>query len=159
MLKYQSSGWSGWLAYTLSRSTRTYPPAAEQIFQYDQTHNLILVAEREFGHNWKFSGRFRYTSGNPYTPIVGGEYDVDNDVYTPVSGTAYSSRMAPFYEADIRFDKKWIFDRWILTGYLDIENVTNHQNVQEINYSYDYQQKAEVRGLPMLPTLGVKGEF
>ena len=160
LVKYQSKKWSGWIAYTLSRSLRTYPPGPEQLFEYDQTHNLTLVGEREFGHNWKFSGRFRFTSGDPYTPITGGEYDVDNDVYAPVSAAGvYTQRMSPFYQADIRFDKKWVFDRWILTGYLDVENVTNHKNVQQINYSYNYQQQATINGLPMLPTLGIKGEF
>ena len=43
--------------------------------------------------------------------------------------------------------------------FLDVENATNHTNVQEINYSYNYQQQATVNGLPMLPTLGIKGEF
>lgn len=159
LVKYQSKKWSGWVAYTLSRSNRTYPPASEQIFQYDQTHNLILIGEREFGKNWKFSGRFRLTSGDPYTPITGGTYDVDNDVYLPTSGGTYSQRLEPFYQLDFRFDKKWIFESWILTGYLDIENATNHANVQQINYSYNYQQRATITGLPLLPTLGIKGEF
>ncbi|PWU17041.1 MAG: hypothetical protein C5B49_09620, partial [Bdellovibrio sp.] len=159
MLKYQSMDWTGWLAYTLSRSLRTYPPSGESIYQYDQTHNLIVVAERPFGKNWKFSGRFRYTTGDPYTPKIGGDFDVDNDVYLPLSGGIYSARMPPFWEFDIRFDRKWIFDQWILTAYLDIENVTNHRSVEQINYSYNFQQQANVTGLPFLPTLGIKGEY
>lgn len=159
LLKYQSKTWSGWLAYTISKSMRTYPPKSEQIFQYDQTHNLTLIAEREMGRNWKFSGRFRYTTGNPYTPVVGSTYDVDNDVYTPISGTPYSSRLEPFYQLDARFDKKWVMNSWILTGYLDVQNVTNHKNPQQINYSYNYRDKAVVTGLPILPTIGIKGEF
>lgn len=159
MLKYQSKTWSGWLAYTLSKSTRVYPPLAEQLFEYDQTHNLTLVAERELRNNWKFSGRVRYTSGDPYTPVAGAEYDVDNDTYVRENGTMYSSRMPAFFEVDARFDKKWIYDTWILTFYVDVENVTNHKNVEQINYSYDYSQHTNITGLPILPFVGVKGEF
>ena len=67
--------------------------------------------------------------------------------------------MPNFWELDVRLDKKWIYNNWILTGYLDIENVTNHKNVEEINYSYNYQQQARVTGLPILPTIGIKGEY
>jgi hypothetical protein len=159
MIKYQSKKWSGWLAYTLAHSTRTYPPLNEQLFQYDQTHNLILVGERELGHNWKFSGRLRYTTGNPYTPAIGSSYDADNDTYVPQYAGAYSQRMPAFFEADVRFDKKWVFETWILSFYVDVENATNNKNVEQINYSYDYSQHAQITGLPLLPYVGLKGEF
>jgi hypothetical protein len=67
--------------------------------------------------------------------------------------------MGAFFQADVRFDKKWIYDRWILTGYLDIENVTNRQNPEQINYSYNFQQAAVVTGLPVFPTFGIRAEF
>ena len=132
---------------------------AETVSPYDQTHILTAVGDIDFGKNWKFSGRVRYVTGNPYTPDIGGVFDADADTYTPVSGGVYSQRMGSFFEADIRFDKKWIYDTWILTGYLDVENVTNRQNPQQINYSYNYSQTAVVTGLPILPTVGIKGEF
>ena len=159
MGKYRSSTWKGWIAYTLSRSSRGDALHAEKIYQYDQTHILILLAERELGHNWKVSTRVRYTTGDPYTPIVGATYDVNSDTYEPLPGDIYSQRMGAFFQADVRFDKKWVFDRWIVTGYLDIQNITNHENAETIRYSYNYQQSEKVTGLPIYPTLGVKMEF
>jgi hypothetical protein len=120
---------------------------------------LTTVVERELGRNWLVSARVRYTTGNPYTPIVGASYDVDNDKYVPVPGEVYSARMGAFFQADVRFDKKWVYDRWIVTGYLDIENITNQQNAQELRYSYNYQQSEKVTGLPIYPTVGMKMEF
>ena len=131
----------------------------ETVSEYDQTHLLTAVAERELGRNWKISARIRYTTGNPYTPIVGASYDVNNDIYAPVRGEIYSARMGDFFQADVRFDKKWVYDRWIINGYLDIENITNQQNPEAIRYSYNYQQSEKVTGLPIYPTLGVKMEF
>lgn len=159
MGKYRSSTWKGWIAYTLSRSTRGDALQAETVSQYDQTHIFTVLAERELGHNWKVSARVRYTTGDPYTPIVGAVYDVDNDKYVPVLGDIYSSRMGPFFQADVRVDKKWVYDRWIVTAYLDVQNITNQQNAEEIRYSYNYQRSEKVTGLPVYPTFGVKLEF
>ena len=156
MGKYKETNWQGWIAYTLSRSRRGDGLTPETISQYDQTHLLTAVAERQLGRNWMLSARVRYTTGNPYTPIVGASYDVDNDIYAPVRGDIYSQRMGAFFQADVRFDKKWVYDRRILTGYLDIENITNQQNPQEIRYSYNYQRSEKVTGLPIYPTLGHK---
>lgn len=157
--KFRSERWEGWIAYTLSRSTQGNAETPETLSQYDQTHIFTAVGDVEFGTNWKFSTRVRYTTGSLYTPIVGGIFDVDNDVYIPIRGAIYSQRMEPFFQLDVRFDKKWIYDKWILTGYLDIENVTNSKNPQQVNYSYNYQQSTTVTGLPVFPLLGVKAEF
>jgi hypothetical protein len=159
MGKYRSTTWQGWIAYTLSKSRRGDAQTPETISQYDQTHLLTAVGERQLGRNWMISARVRYTTGNPYTPIVGASYDVNNDVYVPVRGDIYSQRMGAFFQADVRFDKKWVYDRRILTGYLDIENITNQKNAQEIRYSYNYQLSEKVTGLPIYPTLGIKLEF
>jgi hypothetical protein len=98
-------------------------------------------------------------SGLPFTPIRGATFDADNDVYVPLSGRIYSQRFDAFRQLDLRIDRKYIYDRWILTAYLDILNVLNAENPQSIEYSFDYRQKKRVRGLPILPTFGVKGEF
>jgi len=159
LAKYKTSAWEGWISYTLSRSTIGDDEDAEALSNYDQTHLLTAVGDVELGRNWKFSARVRYTTGDPYTPITGGILDIDNDSYSPITGTLNSSRLNPFFEVDVRFDKKWIFDRWILTAYLDIENVTNQKNPEEVNYNYDYSQSAIITGLPFLPTLGLKAEL
>jgi hypothetical protein len=91
--------------------------------------------------------------------VTGSNFDSDNDVYIPVTGRIYSQRFDPFNQLDVRFDRKFIYDSWILTAYLDIQNLTNSRNSQNIQYSYDYKQNTKVRGLPILPTFGIKGEF
>jgi hypothetical protein len=59
----------------------------------------------------------------------------------------------------LRFDKKWIQDEEIWSLYIDIQNVLNTINSENIQYSYDYKKTAPVSGLPVIPTLGLKGEF
>lgn len=146
------------LIYTLSRSTRIFPPRDEALFAYDQTHLLGLIGSYQAG-NWLFSARFRASTGNPNTPVSNGRYDTDRDVYIPIRGEFYSERLDPFMQLDLRIDKRWVFDNFILTAYIDVQNVTNAQNIESIRYSYDYREKSGVSGLPILPSFGLKGEF
>lgn len=157
--KYKQDVWSTTLAYTYSKSLRSDPKNGEYNFEYDQTHNFNLISAYEFKNNWKVSGRYRFVTGNPYTPITSGIYDADNESYYPVRGDIYSQRNKAFQQLDIRIDKKMIYDRSIWSFYLDIQNVLNTKNPEGILYSYDYSAKQEITGLPFLPALGVRGEF
>ncbi|MFZ4713316.1 MAG: TonB-dependent receptor [Bacteriovoracaceae bacterium] len=146
------------LAYTLLKSTRIEPGVSRHSSEYDQTHNVNVIGSYEKG-KWTYSTRLRYVTGNPSTPITSSYYDADNNVYVPVRGPIYSSRVDDFIQLDLRFDRKFIFDQWLLFAYLDIQNLTNHKNVQQINYSYDYSQSQPTTGLPIIPTFGFRGEF
>ncbi len=157
--KYKDSNNIQWiLSYANLQSRRKKPNEPELPSQYDQTHsfNLLTSIPKE---NWLIGARVRYVTGNPYTPIVGSTFDADNDVYIPERGQIFSSRYSNFFQVDFRIDRKWIYDTWIFSAYLDVQNATNHSNQESITYSYDYTQKSEITSLPMIPTLGVKGEF
>lgn len=158
-IKLDQNPWTFQAIYTLSRSRRSEPGHDDYPARYDQTHLVGLIGAVQLPRNWVISGRFRYATGNPTTPIAGSIYDSDNDVYIPVRGPFFSERVPAFYQADLRFDKKWIFDKWILSLYLDIQNVTNRKNVEGQIYSYDYSKTEYLTGLPILPLLGLKGEF
>jgi hypothetical protein len=43
--------------------------------------------------------------------------------------------------------------------YLDIENVYDAQSPEGTVYNYNYRASTVVAGLPLLPVLGVRGEF
>lgn len=159
LLKYDGNPWTGWLSYTLSKSTRWNPNRDETLFEYDQTHNVNLVAGYQFPRDWKLSGRFRYVTGNPTTPVVGGVFDADNDVYIPKRGPIFSERLKDFTQLDLRLDKKVIDQKAVWSMYLDVQNVLNTQNAETVRYSYDYKVKEDISGLPILPSIGVKGEF
>jgi hypothetical protein len=157
--KFNTTDYNGFISYTLSKSTRWNSNQSVYNFEYDQTHHFNIVVARPLANEWKVSSRFRYVTGNPITPIVGATYDADNEVYFPTRGPIYSQRLKDFYQLDLRIDKKVIYDRAIWTYYLDIQNILNTKNPESIQYSYDYAQKDQVSGLPILPALGIKGEF
>jgi TonB family protein len=150
----------GWIAYTLSRSTRHDGPGEpERMFAYDQTHILTVLGSYDLGRGWQAGGRFRYVSGNPYTPCLGGVLQAGAGVYACRSGPLYSERMPPFTQLDLRVDKTWSFEAWKLTTYLDVQNVYNRANPEAVLYNYNFTQTRYQAGLPIIPSLGVRGEF
>jgi hypothetical protein len=158
-LKYSDQDWALTLNYTISQSRRWNSSVGMYASAYDQTHVLSVLGSKELGRNWKLSGRFRFVTGNPITPVDSALFDSDNDVYLPIRGSVYSQRLPNFMQLDLRLDKKWIFDSWILSFYLDVQNITNQKNTEQIQYAYDFSSSTGVAGLPVIPTLGLKGEF
>jgi outer membrane receptor protein involved in Fe transport len=151
-----------WLAYTLSRSVRRdAPDQPQRLFDFDQTHNLILVGSRRFGKDrrWQVGGRFQLTTGKPYTPVVNAVFNSDLDNYRPNYGAINSLRSDVQHQLDVRVDRVWSFSKWRLKGFLDIQNVYLHPAAYAYQYSYDYSQRQALKTIPILPSLGIRGEF
>ena len=150
----------GWLSYTLMRSERSDGPGLpERLFDFDQTHVLTLALHQNLPRGWEAGIRFQYVTGDPYTPRIGGLYDSDADQYLPIPGAINSARLPAFQQLDLRVDKSWTFERWILTAYLDVQNIYNHDNVEGIRYQYDFARSTNLTGLPILPAFGIRGKF
>ena len=149
-----------YVAYTFQRSLRTDRPGlAERPFDFDQPHILTLLGSWEIGRGWRTSFRFRLVSGNPADPVLGAVYDNRTDTYVPLYGAPNSGRLNTFHQLDLRVDKTWTFERWKLSLYLDVQNAYNQGNQEGITYSYDYSRQQPLTGLPILPLLGIKGEW
>jgi len=150
----------GWIAYTFSRSQRIDRPGDQwRLFDFDQTHNLTAIASYKLPRGWQIGARFRFITGNPETPVLGSRYQAPLDVYLPIYGATNSERVPPFSQLDVRVDKVWTFDAWTLDAYLDVLNAYNRRPVEGTLYSYDFGQSEYLRGLPIIPTLGLKGSF
>lgn len=149
---------SGFLSYTLSRSERN-DAGTWRLFDYDQTHILTVASSVQLGRGWAIGGTFRLVTGNPETPVVGGVYDGDVDAYRPLYGAINSARSSAFHRLDLRVDKQFELLGHRAAAYLDLQNAYNHANREGTEYSFDYTQRADVPGLPLIPSLGVKGEL
>jgi TonB family protein len=172
MLRFTSTQrFYGWIAYTLSRTelagfaeTGGTQAQADQsneltLSPWDQTHILSAVGSVKLGRGWETGLRVRLVSGNPTTPIIGSRYVGDSSYYLPVTGTPYSGRLDPFFQVDVRVEKTWTFERWLLSLYLDIQNVTNHSNSEFEIWDYRFRESWVVPGIPFLPSLGISGRF
>ena len=188
LLKHdQGKHFFGWIGYSLSRSERRAPGPTEQGFlsggeevgqdaepwdpdkwvtyNLDQTHNLQVIGNWRFPANFETGFRFRYTSGNPITPrlsLTKNEFIFDSDQfqYLTNEGVFNSDRQDPFIQLDIRVDKKFIFDTWILALYLDLQNVLYfwYSSPEQIQYNFDGSEKQNI-GVPLIPSFGVNVKF
>ena len=159
-LKAQATRLSGFLSYTLSRSERRdHPDSAWRLFDYDQTHILTLASALHLPRHWEVGAAFRLVTGNPETPVTGSVYDADRDLYRPLYGSVNSARAPMFQRLDVRVEKQWHPGRMLLATYLDLQNAYNHKNIEATGYGFDYRQRVDVSGLPVFPSLGVRGEL
>lgn len=154
----------GWIAYTLSRSEEfrvNSSDTAYRVTQFDQTHILTIVGSVKLPYGFELGARFRYVTGQPKSPLI-HDYDVfqaDANSFSATFGPSRSARSKDFNQLDIRIDKYFVFDRWTLDLYLDVQNVYWAKNVEGTFYDYRYRTEYEVPGIPILPVLGVKASF
>ncbi len=162
MLRHQQNEkFFGWVAYTLSRSER-YDSKEKNWILYgkDQTHNLQVLGSWHLKREFDFGFRLRFVSGDPTTPVT-GITELENANYIrPEYGETNSSRVNPFFQLDLRLDKKLVFDKWIYSFYVDLQNISwlLYKSPEMEIYNYDYTDKTTFSMFPML-AVGVKAEF
>lgn len=176
MLRRQSGGrFFGWISYSVGRSQRRFArdpgrgadwtSDAWEPHDLDQTHHLEATGTWELGRNWSFGSRLQYVSGVPITPLLSYtdgqfEFDADHGNYVPVEGRYLSSRVEPYFRADLRVDKKFIkrSSEWSL--YLDVQNANYfaYNSPEGYTYNYDYSKRTPY-GWIFLPSVGVRAEF
>jgi len=157
------------------------------VTSYDQTHILTVVGQyrppavdlprlvlglfdqavpawlgsgwRAFAKDWSIGGRFRLVTGDPSTPTLFAEHNLDNDNWADQQGAPNSTRQPMFHQLDVRIDRKLVFESFIISFYLDLLNAYNNANVESMISDYRYRKTAPVTGLPIIPVVGVQGEF
>lgn len=167
LLRWNPGGrFFGWVAYSLSRSVRDQKVVGGTITAtgeaFDQPHNLVALGTWELPEVWDGLAagfRVRYATGNPYRRVVGAVYDADADAYQPVQEASLGGRVPDFFQLDLRVDKRWTWRTWILSAYLEAQNVTNRENAEDVAYSHDFAERDWLTGLPFFPSFGLRAEY
>ncbi len=160
-----AQGLFGWLSWTFSRSIRRDDPTSSDypawhLFALDQTHVLALVLSYRMPRGWILGTRVRAVSGDPYTPWDGHVLRADTGrTQCLASPDRLSARLSPFFQADARVDKRWVFPSWMLSVYLDVQNATNRENAEFRFPSYDCTQDVPIPSIPFFPAFGVRAEW
>jgi len=150
----------GWLSYTFSRTRELeFGDEVDEPSAFDQTHVANAVASYKIGRGWEAGARFRLASGQPQTPIVDASFDADDGDYRGISGGFRSVRRKLFNQTDVRVEKTWVFDTWMIGAYLDVQNVMNIENHEALQYDYRFRETSPVTSVPILPTVGVRGQW
>ena len=157
-LQPDQRNWWGWVSVTLAKALRM--DAEGNIFpsDYDQPISFTAVGAYDLGANWEISGRFQYTSGQPFTPLY-GVYVPNEQYFTATRGELNSSRYPYYLRLDARVQKVWERPRtdWML--YLDVYNLTSRRNPFIATYNYDYSELVDLAAIPIIPTLGLEAKY
>ena len=160
LIEKQKGKWTGWLAYTLSKSENqvTGPTPGETInngnwypTNYDQRHNLSLVAKRDFNGKGFFSVNLIYNTGRPFTGVESSYYF--NNAVVPLFSSRNKYRIPDYIRLDIGvgFNSvvKSLDDRLNFSVY----NLFGRANA----YSIYYRKPSNVAIIPFSYKLSVLG--
>ncbi len=172
--KKSSGRFTGWLSYTLSKTTQTFAQlnfGNPFPFTYDRRHNLALVGTYDISARWSVSADFVFRTGNAYTlptgriPIAedGTLYDGYYNDYT----TRNNSRLNSYHRLDISFSYKK--ERKIFGRKYESElvfgayNVYSRQNPYFVYLTVDPATKKpqafQVSLLPIIPSVSYNFKF
>jgi hypothetical protein len=110
----------GWLAYTLSRSRRVVDGIIVPS-DWDQRHIVNLVLAYRWPRGYSTSVRFHYNSGRPFPLYSKRSRDVEGYI-----------RLPGFPQLDLRADKRFVFDVFVLDVYLELVNSTLSREVFDV---------------------------
>ncbi len=141
-----------------SRAKRRYDPALKRGWEpygLDQPLRLNLLAATT-AWEWNIGSRLSIVSGNPINLVPEGTnyMDVEDE-----AKAKQLTRLPTFWQLDVRIDRTWEKPWGHVTLFFDIQNITNHRNVEyrdsytDENGIYRYD---DVKGLPIIPYIGVE---
>jgi TonB family protein len=150
----------GWVAYTLMRAERKNADNTPwRLFDFDQTHVLSTVLVWTPFAGFEVGTRFRVASGYPRTAVIGTYYDALRDREQPIFGKQNDIRIPLFIQLDLRASQSFKLGDTQAQVYLEVQNVTNRQNIEELVYSPDFSVRGGIKSLPILPVAGLSWTF
>lgn len=171
LLQKKTGKVSGWLGYTLSKSTRQFDElnfGKEFPYKFDRRHDLSLALSYNWNKRRDFSFVWVYGSGNKITlPTAEYESIGSSDPYSYNRGITYygdrnSYSMRAYHRLDVSFswikEKKWGERKWTLGIY----NVYNRLNPFFIDIGSNDQGQAkfiEYSLFPILPSFSYSFKF
>lgn len=124
----------------------------------DREHSFLGRLELPLSESYRLSWVLRLATGNPFTPLLGrvAWWDAEGDVhYHGIWDEANSGRTSPYGRLDLRLDREVeLFGRRGVV-FLEILNITNRANTLSIVWDDDNEKRSPVRGLPILPFIGL----
>ncbi len=159
-LKARTEGrFFGWISYAYSRSRRHDEPGDPwHLYDFDQPHIATVLGSWRMTPGWTAGAKFRYSSGNLYTPVVDSYQDVYGD-WDPIYGPTNSKRLADYARLDFRLSYAFRREGWRLETYAECLNVLGRKNPADIYYSDDYKESTTVNNLPRIVYLGISFVF
>lgn len=158
---------TGWIAYTLSRSERSYPCGVRPA-DFDQTHALQWVMQFKLPRGFLLGARLQFSTGRPETLLSSEEASPSVSQLTTTDFaqlTRNNIRLPHYVQLDIRLDKRWEFRRFYLHAFIEVVNATFSRTNLIMAYP-TVEERARGKREPeligfnwILPSLGLRGGF
>jgi len=151
---------TGWVSYAFGRTAMRdggEPAGSGSRFpsEWDQRHTVNLYGGYRLRPTVNLSLRYSYGSGFP----IPGFLQKTGSVYY-LAASRNRQRMDPYSRTDVRVNKSWTKDRWKLTLYGEVVNLTNRSNYIFASFNgYNgktFQANLTLdKTLPVLPSAGI----
>ena len=168
MLKYEFARWSGWLAYTWSRSWYKIPEINDgnpYPSPLNHEHAINFVLNYDFTRQWSASAEWVFYSGSPTTYPV-GRYNM-LDMWIPIYSNRNEDRLPDYHRLDLsltyRTPRRVAEKRWSTEWNLSLYNAYSRHNAWSIAFNYNIEtEKAETRKVylfTIVPSLSCNIKF
>jgi outer membrane receptor for ferrienterochelin and colicin len=162
-IMYSTSSFSGWISYSLLKAEQKMLDNNYGYFprNTDQRHTFDAVANFSLGKNWGLTTRIVYGSGFAYTPSFATQNNLTK-LWTWNMGNPNSAYLPEYRRVDFRVSKDFQIFGHSASGFLDISNIFNFDNIQAYQYSFTntgYPEIDSQKLWPILPTLGLAVRF
>ena len=140
-LKYEVSGFSGWVSYTYSRTVRDIPEingGKQYPAPYEKPHDLALVFSYDISPRIGIAANWIYSSGIPFT-LPSGRYEIEGNILPLYTGRN-EYRLPDYHRLDfsLTFRGKEKPDRrWRGELNLSVYNAYARKNVWTLNFVQD----------------------
>jgi len=140
---------SGWVSYGFMDAKRKQLDDPRQLpSAFGVKHSLTLISTYQLRSAWQLGARYGFSSGRPYTPVVGRQYDAARGIWRPVFGENHSASLPDYHRVDARVTRLFSLPKGIgfpassvCAGYAEIMNLLGTRNVLEYFYNADYSQR------------------
>jgi len=126
--------------------------------QFDQRFIFNLSGGYKFNEKWEVSGKFRYFTGVPYTPIQipseANNYQIQN-----IPQEYLSQRLDAGHHLDLRVDRYINLKNISIKLFIDIQNVYDYAVPIKPTYDFWNKEISESNSIGLLPSIGVSVDF
>lgn len=143
LLKKYINNYSSWVAYTLSRTTESYPRinrGASFASENDRRHQLKWVNQYKLGQ-WNFSATYIYTSGKTFTDLSKLEDQMEDR--SDLNFNDIRSRLKPYHRIDLGINRSFKWKGMDARFGLSVFNLFNFKNLKYLQYIYSIPESRE----------------
>jgi len=146
-------GWlSGWVSYGwLDSRRKELDHPTEVPSEYGVRHALTLVGKYRLTSEWELGSKYAWSTGRPYTPVVGRTYDGARGIWHPVYGEHHSVVLPDFNRLDVRATRLFSMpqlgglpESGVCVFFVEMLNALGTRNVLDYVYNADYSEKRAI---------------